>query len=193
MTSNARNFTALSSVLLLSGVPTYWYLNQHGWSEDSLGVTLRLTARAALLIFMLIFVARPLRQLSVNALSRWLVTNRRLLGISFAAVMIVHLYLLITLNGVQLLNFGVIVYLLIVLMLITSFNKPTAALGPKRWKMLHKTGLYVIGIALAQTQFTRIARGADEPIHYALAVLVLIAIGIRIAAWRKSRSKTATT
>lgn len=188
MTSNTRNFTVLLSVLALCAIPAYWYLGQHAWSEDSLGVTLRLTARAALLIYLLIFVARPLRRLFANDLSKWLVTNRRYLGIAFAAVMIAHLYLLITLNGVQLLNFGVVVYLLILLLLITSFNQPAAALGSGRWRILHRTGLYVIGFALAQTQFTRIARGVDDPVHYVLAALVIIAVGIRVAAWMKNRS-----
>ncbi|MDH3440103.1 MAG: hypothetical protein OEM63_05090 [Gammaproteobacteria bacterium] len=187
MTSNTKNVTVLTSVLLLCGMPVAWYLNQHAWHEDSLNETLRLTARSALLIYLLIFIARPLRQLTANSLSRWLVANRRYLGISFAAVMIAHLYLLVTLNGVQLLNSGVLVYLLILLMLLTSFDRPTAALGPKRWKILHKTGLYVIGIALAQAQFTRIAQGVGEPVHYLLAALILIAIGIRMAAWRKQR------
>ena len=81
-----------------------------------------------------------------------------------------------------------LVYVFIYLMLVTSFNKPAALLGPKRWKILHKTGLYVIGIALAQAQFTRIASGVAEPVHYVLAVLVLLAIGIRITAWYKQRS-----
>lgn len=192
MTSNSKNVSVLAAVLLLCGGPTFWYLQQHGWDEDSLGVTLRLTARTALLIYLFIFVARPSRQLTSSDTSQWLVSNRRYLGISFAAVMIVHLYLLVTLNGVQLLNFGVVVYAFILLLLVTSFNKPAAALGPKRWKILHTTGLYVIGIALAQTQFRRIAPGADATVHILMSALIVIAIGIRIAAWWQRRSQTAT-
>lgn len=188
MTSNTRNVAVLASVLLICAIPIAWYIDLHGLNEDSLGVTLRLTARTALLIYLLVFIARPLRQLTANSLSRWLLTNRRYLGISFAAVMIAHLYLLVTLNGIQLLNAGVLVYLLILLMLVTSFNRPTAALGPRRWQILHKTGLYVIGIALAQAQFTRIVTGVAEPVHYILAALILVATGIRVAAWRQQRS-----
>lgn len=193
MTSNSKNITVFSIALVAFSLPAWLYLEQHAWSEDSLGVTLRISARLSLLIYLLVFITRPLRNLSVTVISSALTRNRRLLGIAFAAVMTAHLYLLITLNGLPAAYFGMIVYSFIYLMLITSFNKPTAALGPKRWKILHKTGLYVIGIALAQAQFTRIIRGVGEPVHYILAALVLIAIGIRIAAWQKRRNNTATS
>lgn len=129
----------------------------------------------------------PLRDLNVNAIVRNLLKNRRLIGIAFAAIMTAHLVLLIALNGLPAAFFGTVVYALIYLMLITSFNKPAAALGPGRWKILHKTGLCVIGIALAQEQFTRMLTGVGEPANYVLAALVLAAIGVRVAAWLKKR------
>ena len=119
----------------------------------------------------------PLRDLNVNAIVRNLLKNRRLIGIAFAAIMTAHLVLLIALNGLPAAFFG----------MITSFNKPAAALGPGRWKILHKTGLCVIGIALAQEQFTRMLTGVGEPANYVLAALVLAAIGVRVAAWLKKR------
>ncbi len=187
MSSNRKNFTVFSAVFLMFSFPAGFYLGQHGWDEESLGVTLRISARLALLIYLLIFIARPLRALDVNAISRNLLRNRRLIGIAFAAIMTSHLILLIALNGLPAAFFGTVVYALIYLMLITSFNKPAAALGPGRWKILHKTGLYVIGIALAQEQFTRMLTGVGEPANYVLAALVLVAIGVRIAAWLKKR------
>jgi len=190
MTSNQKNVTVFGIVLAAVSIPAWFYLQPNDWSEESLGVTLRISARLALLIYLLVFIARPLRGLSVNAMSTGLIRNRRLIGIAFAAVMTAHLYLLITLNGLPAALLGIVAYSFIYLMLITSFNKPTAALGPKRWKILHKTGLYVIGIGLAQAQFTRNARGVGERVHYILAALILVAIGIRIAAWRKQRATT---
>jgi DMSO/TMAO reductase YedYZ heme-binding membrane subunit len=187
MTSFQKNVQVFAFAFLAFSFPASYYLGQNEWDEDSLGVTLRVSARLAILLYLLIFVARPLRDLSVNALSRSLIRNRRLIGIAFAAIMSAHLVLLIMLNGFQAAIFGMIVYAFMYLMLITSFNKPTAALGPKRWKILHKTGLYVIGIALAQAQFTRIFRGVGEPVHYVLAALFLVAIGIRVTAWMKKR------
>ncbi len=188
MTSHQKNVAIFSLALLAISLPAWLYLQQNAWAEESLGLTLRLSARLSLFIYLLIFIARPMRTLAVNAFSKLLVKNRRSFGVAFVAIMTAHLYLLITLNGLPAAYLEMIVYAFIYLMLITSFNKPAALLGPKRWKILHKTGLYVIGIALAQAQFTRIARGVGEPAHYVLAALVLIAIGIRITAWYKQRS-----
>jgi sulfoxide reductase heme-binding subunit YedZ len=193
MTSFGKNVTVFGIAFLLFALPTAYYLQQHGVDEGSLGVILRISARLALLIYLLVFIARPLRDLSVNPLSRNLLRNRRLIGIAFAAIMMAHLILLIARNGFPADIFGMIVYLFIVLMLITSFNKPTAALGPKRWKLLHRTGLYVIGIALAQAQFRRVLQGQDNPVHLILSALILIAIGIRVAAWIKHRKQVVAT
>ena len=187
MTSFQKNIAVFAAAFIAFSLPAFLHLQQQGWNEDSLGVTLRLSARLSLLIYLLIFVARPLRDLSVNKLSRTLLRNRRFLGIAFAAIMTAHLILLVVLNGWPAAIGGMVVYAFIYLMLITSFNGPTAALGPKRWKILHKTGLYVIGYALAQAQFSRILTGVGEPVHYALAGLVLVAVGLRIGAWVKKR------
>jgi len=189
MTSFRTNVAVFSVAFLAFAVPAGFYLQQHGWDEESLDLTLRISARLALLIYLLIFIARPLRNLSTSSLSRSLLGNRRLIGIGFAAIMTAHLILLIARNGLPAAYLGFVVYAFIYLMLITSFNRPTAALGPKRWKILHKTGLYVIGIGLAQAQFTRIFTGVGKPVHYVLGALVLVAIGIRVAAWAKRRAK----
>ena len=188
MTSNQKNLAVFGAALAAFSLPAWLYLRQNGWTEDSLGVTLRSSARIALLIYLLVFIARPIRDLWAGKLSVALVRNRRFFGISFAAIMTAHLYLLITLNGLVVDHLGIVIYSFIYLMLITSFNKPTAALGPKRWQILHKTGLYLIGIALAQAQFARILSGAGEPVHFVLAGLILVAIGLRVAAWNKKRT-----
>ena len=189
MTSNRRNVAVFSAAFLLYSIPTFFYLQQHGWDEASLGESLRISARLSLLIFLLIFVARPLRDLTMSPLSRTLVRNRRFLGIAFAAIMTAHLFLIFARHGFPAAYQGIVVYLFIYLMLITSFDTPTASIGPRRWKVLHKTGLYVVGIAITQGQFVRIWRGVAEPVHYFLAALILVAVAIRVAAWMKRRGQ----
>jgi len=182
-----RNLAVYFGTTLLLGLAALLYVGQSAFEEDSLHAVLRATARLALLIYLLVFVARPLRQLSVSAFSKALLRNRRSLGIGFAGIMSVHLGFLLWVHWPDVVAAGMVVYALIILMLVTSFDGPTRALGPKRWKWLHKTGLYVIGIGFAQAQFGRILRGVDDPVHYVLAGLILVAIGIRVAAWLKSR------
>lgn len=194
MTSNRKNVAVFSAAFAAFSLPAWLYLQRHGWSEESLGVTLRIGARTALLIYLSIFVARPLRDLLVNSFSDSLLKNRRYLGIAFAAVMSAHLYLLIRLNGFQIAIPGMIAFTLIYLMLITSFNKPAAAMGPKRWRVLHKTGIYVVGLLFLVTVadgvvnvYHSIEPPSDGWIYYVLAGLIVVALLIRITAWLKKQ------
>ena len=188
-----KNVQVFAFVFLALSLPAAFYLNRYGYTEDTMGPWLRFTARLALLIYLLIFVARPLQQLRPGALSRWLVRNRRYIGITFASVMSVHLVLLITLNGLVLDIPGILAFTLIFAMLVTSFDKPTAALGPKRWRLLHKTGLYFIGIIFTVTVVTGLNENRGELLHAVLAALLLAAMGVRIAAWLKGRRRVTTT
>ena len=79
--------------------------------------------------------------------------NRRLVGVAFAGVMTVHLGLLAYRFGSQpdldhpllKLLFGGAAYGLFYLMLITSFDAPKKAVGPRAWKILHRAGLIWAG------------------------------------------------
>ena len=183
-----KNWTVLLTVLLATALPVIAYLLPRNVDEDSLGLVLRVTGRIALLIYLLIFVARPLRQLVVSPASAWLLKNRRYLGISFATVMSVHLVLLIMLNGIPLAIPGIAAYALMYLMLITSFDGPAAALGPRRWRLLHKTGLYVIGAILVVVTAGDLIATPGDPLRIAIALLLLAAIVVRVAAYLKRRA-----
>jgi DMSO/TMAO reductase YedYZ heme-binding membrane subunit len=182
-----KNSLVIGLVMLLLGAPTYFYLQQSGFSDEAFGLTLRISARLALVVFLIVFIARPLRQLTASSFTRALLTNRRYVGITFAAIMTVHLILLVSLNGVKPVIPGIIAYVLVYAMLITSFNKPAAALGPHRWRILHKTGIYVIAIVFSFTVVTSVIEAPGNPIYLTMAVLMLIALSIRIAAYRKTR------
>ncbi len=182
-----KNLLVFGITVLVTGVPALLFVSQADNLEDSLRAVLRSGARLALLIYLLIFVARPLRQLWASAPARWLLARRRYLGISFAGVMTVHLFFLAWLRGFALNLPGGIAYLLILGMLITSFNGPAAALGPRRWRILHKTGLYYLGIAFAVTVVRALYREPLDPLHLAFGVLMLGAAGVRLAAWLDRR------
>lgn len=159
LTSNLKNLAVLSGVLLPASIALIAYLQFAGVGDDNLIALLRLTARTSFLIYLLIFVARPLRQLTNNAWSRWLLRERRSFGIAFAAMHTVHLGLIAyrysTVPGLQYEFssgiFGGTAYALIYLMLITSFDAPARAIGPKNWRRLHKTGLYFVGLIFVAT------------------------------------------
>ena len=183
-----KNLLVFGSTMVVLGLPVLFQLQLAAFDDDSFGLLLRLTARLAFLVFLLVFIARPLRQLSVSTMSKWLLKNRRYVGITFAAVMTVHLILLVALNGVQLVIPGIFAFLLIYLMLLTSFDKPAAALGPRRWRWLHKAGIYVIGGSFTLTIVSSVSEMPGNPIYLAMAALLLVSLTIRVGAFVKRDS-----
>jgi len=154
-----------------------------GMSEESLRLTLRETARISTLIFILIFIASPVHKLMKNNLSRWLMVNRRYLGISFGISHIIHLGLILFLmlaysNGellkiasVTTYTVGGIGYALIFAMLATSNNRSVKYLGHKRWKTLHTFGMYYLLLAFLSSYIGLLEK---DLFFYAPIVLSLV-------------------
>jgi DMSO/TMAO reductase YedYZ heme-binding membrane subunit len=188
MSSNRKNLVVLVACLLLTGAASLLVVAGADFSEESFGFVLRWGARVALLIYLLIFIARPLRQLSKHPLGRSLVRNRRFIGIGFAAVMTVHLVFLLWHNGPTINLPGFITYAMIYLMLITSFDRPTAWLGPKRWRLLHKTGVYWLAIAYSVSMFGGLLETGGA-VYAVFAVLIVLALALRFAAFVQTRRK----
>jgi len=192
MSSNSRifrgNVAAFVAAFILSAAPAWLLLRRNGFDDETFGVILRSGARVALLVFLVAFVARPLHQLVKTPATRRLLANRRLVGVAFAGVMSAHLLFLLWFNGFVVAP-GMLVFALIFLMLLTSFRGPAAAIGPKRWKVLHRTGLYVTGFAFSLAVLADLRAGSPDPAYRTLAILVIVAVAIRVAAfWRQRRT-----
>jgi DMSO/TMAO reductase YedYZ heme-binding membrane subunit len=188
VSSNRKNLAVLLSCLLLTGAVSLLIVAGDDFSEESFAFVLRWGARFALLIYLAVFVARPLRQLSNHPLGRSLARNRRFIGIGFAAVMTVHLAFLLWYVGPTVNLPGFITYALIYLMLITSFDRPTAWLGPKRWRLLHKAGIYWLAIAYSVFMFDGLLE-TGETVYAVFAALIVLALALRVAAFVKTRRK----
>ena len=187
----AKNLSVFAFTALLVGGPSLWALQQAGFTEESFNGILRTSARIALLIYLVIFVTRPVHQLVTAAWSRALLRNRRLVGIAFASVMTVHLVFLVWLNGIQLAIPGMVAFAFVYLMFVTSFDGPAGALGARRWRLLHRAGIYYIGVIFSVTVVTGLMASPGEPVYVALAVLMLSAIGVRVAAFLRRRRAAA--
>lgn len=191
VTSNYKNFIVLALTILAVGMPVLAVTLLRGADADVLGEALRFTARIAFFAYLLIFVARPLQQLGGPAVLR---TNRRFLGIAFAAVMTVHLGFIVWLHGfvidveipLLILGAGGFAYALTYSMLITSFDRTTAMLGPRNWRRLHKAGLYWIGIVFA---YTLAAAQEIGPVRMTLAGLFAGTLVLRVIAFVRRESK----
>ena len=164
-------------------------LAAHGAGEDGLGVLARVTARVALVIFVAAYVASPLRRVWHTAISGWLLRNRRFVGLSFAvthgfhalavAALVVLLrdrfeYDPVTLAG------GGTAYAFVAAMAATSSDRAVAALGPTRWRRLHRAGLHTIWFVFAVTE---IPAALSSPLHFLLAGLLIAAAGLRAASF----------
>lgn len=192
MSSNRKNLAVLLSCLLLTGALSLLIVASDEFSEESFGFVLRWGARVALLIYLAVFIARPMRQLSNHPLGRSLVKNRRFIGIGFAAVMTVHLVFLLWHNGPTINLPGFITYAMIYLMLVTSFDSPTAWLGPKRWRLLHKAGIYWLAIPFSVSMFGGLL-DTGGAVYAMFAALIVLALAVRVAAFMQTRRKRLAT
>jgi len=198
VTSRSKNLTIIVGVAIGIAAASAGYLARFGQTDENLIWLLRLSAWMAFTLYLVVFIARPLRAFVVNDMSRWLLRNRRSLGVAFAATHISHLGLIayrynvdpdIAFNYVGSIP-GMLAYTFIALMLITSFDAPARAIGPKAWRILHKSGLYYVGIIFTAT----LLPAEGEPLVNAerlfFVPLLLVAVGIRLGAYLKSRRRT---
>lgn len=192
--SNQRNTAVFLAAGGFIGISSAVYLGAAGINGDSLGVLLRASARVAFVLLLVVFIARPLRQLVATPATTKLLQNRRLLGIAFAGVHVAHLGLLIfkvnQVPGFSLdpaANYlGVATYSVILALLVTSYDAPARALGAKRWKILHKIGLYWLFVTFAQTQLPD-SLDRLEGTNWWLIALIAIAVIIRLTAFFAKR------
>jgi DMSO/TMAO reductase YedYZ heme-binding membrane subunit len=194
MTNNQRNWTVFIAAAGLTAVASILLLNAAGYGDDNIRFLLRISARIAFLLLLFVFMARPLRQLIKTPGTLSLLKNRRLLGVGFAGVHTAHLALIFyRVHQVPAFEFdwlarlpGIATYLVMYLMLITSFDRPARAIGAKRWKTLHKIGLYWLFIAFAQREIPRSFDNLETANGW-LLIFITVALAIRLTAFLGSR------
>lgn len=170
-----------------------------GTDEAGIRMVIRATARTSVVLFTLAFVASALRRVWPSSLTRWMLRNRRQLGVSFAVSHYAHLIALFALGGWSaaglyasagpvLVIFGGIAYVFLTLMVITSFDRTAVWLGPTAWRRLHTTGAYYIWFIFA---LSYVPRAFESALFWPFALLVIAALALRLAApslARRSRS-----
>jgi len=199
MTNKQRNWRTFFGAIAATSLVCGGYLAIAGTSDEYLRIVLRLSARAALLVLLLVFVARPLQQLFHTAQTARLLRNRRLLGIAFAGIHTAHLgFILLRARLIQDFEFspaanlpGMLAYVVILLMFASSFDSTTRLLGPRYWRLLHKSGLYVLFAAFTQTQLPEPGQALTD-LNWPLLFLIAAALVIRLTAWLAQRQRRST-
>lgn len=133
---------------------------------EGLRSAIRATARSSFVLFLIAFTASAFAVLVPSPFSKALVRERRFIGLAFAFSHLVHAVLIYrygqlntefwpartVVNNIP----GGTAYVFILLMALTSFKGPARLLGPKAWKTLHVTGMWVIAAVFAFSNFKRI-------------------------------------
>jgi methionine sulfoxide reductase heme-binding subunit len=149
-----------------------------GIREDSFRLLIRLTARSSCILFLLAFITSAWQKLKPSRVSQWLLQNRRYLGLSMA---ISHGFHAVAIAGVAVLtsenmvrnNFDAnLGYVFILLMSITSFQRPAELLGRRGWKILHTLGIYYLWLSFTVGFGKRIG---ESWLFYTPWVIMLIA------------------
>lgn len=165
-----------------------------GPGEPGIRVVVRSSARSSVLLFALAFSASSLRALWQSPSSRWLLANRRYLGVSYAASHALHAGALAALYGtssefagslqpVTVIGGG-LAYAFTAAMALTSSDAAVRRLGRARWRRLHLVGSWYIWIIFAQSY---LPRAVAEPAYTPAALVVLAVPALRFAARARRR------
>ena len=166
-----------------------------GTGEAGVRLLIRATARSSLLIFAFAFSASSLHRLWRSDATKWLLRNRRQIGLSFAVSHFIHLAAIVALargwpdsfwadGPTAILVGGGVGYVFVAAMTATSFDRSAAWLGRRRWRRLHLTGSWVLWSIFAFSYLARVATGQLG--FLPLALLVLAVPGLRLAARRRT-------
>lgn len=158
------------------------------------------SVRDALPLFLLAFTASSLAALWPSRLTRWLLRNRRYVGLGFAFGMAWHFSFV----GYSIFSFGLtesgltakalaldlIGLTFLLLMTLTSFRWSARRLTAAHWRHLHKTGVYVIWFVATYIYLGSLRHGGDV-LHVVAFSLLIAAWLLRVTAWVNRRVRGA--
>jgi sulfoxide reductase heme-binding subunit YedZ len=177
-----------ASIATLFGLP---YADFH--SVRGMAPIILRSVRCALPLFLVAFTASSLATLWPGPQTRWLLANRRYIGLAFAFAMAWHFAFV----AYTIWSFGnplnakdtvldVIGFSFLLLLTLTSFRWAARRLSRANWHRLHKTGVYFIWL-LASDIYYHDVRGGADLLHRAVFAALLAAWALRVAAWTKQR------
>jgi DMSO/TMAO reductase YedYZ heme-binding membrane subunit len=167
-----------------------------GLGVDGVHASVRISARTSVVLFIGAFSASSLVVLWPGPFTRWMRANRRQIGVSFAISHLVHLAGILTLVAAEpelgrppiVLVIGGLGFVAVLAMLATSFDTTTRWLGPRRWRALHKTGIWYLWLVFLVSYVPVPGEdGGMDLIRILGFVLVVGGLVVRIAAWQRSR------
>ena len=148
----------------------------------------------------LAFAASSLVVLFPGEISRWVLRNRRYIGLCFAAAMAWQLTFIVWMVTshwsyyiAEVYLFSDVVvqipgYLFLIAMTVTSFRPGRRMLSGQQWRTLHKTAIYFLWGTVWSTYWYELYYYNDiQFIDYLFYWAGFIAFGLRVAAWSQKR------
>lgn len=162
--------------------------------------TIQRSVRCALPFFLVAFTASSLVVLWPSRLTRWLLRNRRHIGVGFAFGMAWHLSFV----AYSIFSFGLyasdlaprglaldlIGLSFLILMTLTSFRWSARHLSSANWRRLHKTGVYVIWFVATYIYLRSLPNDGDALRVVAFSLLIAAWL-LRIIVWIRSKVRGA--
>ena len=158
--------------------------------DEELRAVVRLTALTSTVCFCAAFTASALVRLWPSPTTRWLLANRRYLGLSFAVSHLAHGLAIAALQrrtdflgGYDLTTLigGGLGFVVLAILAATSNDAAVRWLGTAAWKRLHTIGVYYLWVIFV---FTYMGPAPKSPYHAAMTLLLALALALRFAARR---------
>lgn len=186
---------AINSVAVIAYLPTQDLSGPLGVSE-----MIQFSVRCCVPFLYLAFAASSINVLASSHFSRWLLRNRRYIGLSFAAGMGWQLlfilwmllghreYFMEEVYWLPDLIFQVPGYLFLFAMVITSFHPVRRKMNRRVWRVLHWVGIYFLWYTVADTYYYEITYYEDrQVIDYVYVSVGALVLFLRVAAWLRLR------
>jgi hypothetical protein len=171
----------------------------HGFGNDGLRQALRGTARIALILFLLAYVASPLNLLLPSRATQWLVAHRTTIGVYFGLSISTHIMLIIALfieggwmpKGVNPadLYIGIPGLIFAIFMTVTSSHYFKRLIPSVAWHWAHRIGLHLIWliyVACLVDSFGRKSPPSSPWLYLPPICLLLFAAVLRFLAWTQN-------
>jgi DMSO/TMAO reductase YedYZ heme-binding membrane subunit len=173
-------------------------------SGPAVSSMIQLSVRCAVPLLYVVFAASSVQVLFPGPFGLWLSRNRKYAGLCFAAAMawqglfilwMVIVYSDYYINEVYVLRDaieGVVGYLFLAAMTVTSFMPVRKRMKPGSWKLLHKSGIYFLwAYAFSVYWWNLFYYGNLALLDYVYYWGGFLAWGLRVGAWSKKRRKRA--
>ena len=194
-----RLFTALASLVSLFILLRMAQVDK--WDGESVSALIQYSVRWSVPLLYLAFAASSLHVVHPFFFSRWLMRNRKFIGLGFSFAMAWQLFFILWLvtvfkdyyvEEVYVLRDaieGVVGYLFLFIMTVTSFSFSRRRLPPGLWALLHKAGIYFLWAYAFSVYWWALFYYPDpDYVDYIYFVTGFAAWGLRAMAWRHRRA-----